>query len=298
MNATQSRDHDRDSGPATSDLPSSPGTSVLLRHEFLRTRGAVGVVVAGATLFGLVGALMAWTRLPFIEQLGSGLGMFAAGALVPVLMLVLTIDYWRSSYGRLGYFTHTVPVRGSRQYLARLLHGWLLCVAAAVWSLVLGALAAIAPARAAAAPGQGAVDLLVTNVAEVTSRVSWGWWLLLVGIAVALIAAYLTQYYFAVSLGSEARLASLGPAGPVLVWFVVYVLMQVLAALGLFAVPFGLGMAGGSFGLVSMDLWGAMFSGSPDPEGLPLGFVVPIVVASAFMAWRTAHSWNHKVSLR
>ncbi|GAB96009.1 hypothetical protein BJY21_003650 [Kineosphaera limosa] len=284
--------------PASPERHSGPTIRTLLRHEVARTRGPLGVVVLGTSLFAVVGALIATTPIYVLANLGLILGFGAAGALPPIALIVLAIDYWLSAYGRTGYLTQSLPLRGSRIYAARLLYGSLVGVAATVWALALALLPALAAAREAADPGQGAVAFLVKNVREVIAPVGALWWLFFAALGVALIVSYLAQYYFAASIGSEGRLGAMGPAGPVLVWFCVYLLMQVLAGVGLFAVPVGVGMSGGSLGFVPMDLWGALVANQPPPQGFPLGFLVPMLLVSALLAWRTAYSWDRKVSLR
>lgn len=87
-------------------------TTTLLVHEFRRTRGPLGLVAGAAALLVAAGVLLALAPWPLVASFGAVVGVGAVGAMLPVACCVLAVDYWRSGYGRLGYFTHSLPVRG------------------------------------------------------------------------------------------------------------------------------------------------------------------------------------------
>lgn len=124
-------------------------------------------------------------------------------------------------------------------------------------------------------------------------------WMIVVG-AVLMVASFLIwpiYYYFAVSVGHESRFAGMGPAGPVVVFVVLYICIQVASFIGMVVIPFGVGMDGDTVGVVSFHVLGEMAAGATDGEVMPLGFLVPMGLLLAFCAWRTARSWNRKVAL-
>lgn len=268
----------------------------LFVHEFLRTRGMLGVLLAAATAFVVVGSLLVLTGWPALATIGLIAGILAVGALLPLAQLGLAVDYWRSAYGRTGYLTQTLPVAGSTIYGARLLYGAVVTAALGLWSVVLGLLMAYVVARPATPPGESTFGFLMAGLREEMPLVSPA-----VGIGFALLIfvfawGYLTQYYFAASIGSESPLGRFGAFGPILVWFGLYLVFQVVLFVGIVAVPFGIGSVGGSLGIVPVDLWAAMRTGA-SPDVMPLGFVPAFLLLTAALIWRTAHSWSRKVSL-
>ena len=86
---------------------------MLLKHEFLRTKGMLAVVAGAAFLLALAGTLLAATGVPVLASVGLVVALAAVLGLVPAAQLALAVAYWRSSYGRTGYLTQTLPVRGS-----------------------------------------------------------------------------------------------------------------------------------------------------------------------------------------
>lgn len=269
-------------------------TTTLLAHEFRRTRGFLGVVAGACILFVLVGTgIMLTMSVPLGALLSVGT---LAGAPV-IVLLGLAVDYWRSAYGRGGYLTHALPVRGSAIYRARLLYGTLVVFAGVVLTLGLAVLPFWAFAAGVAPPGVSAWTHLGSLMAPIGQALSITTWIVLVAGVVGMALAYLVQYYFAASIGSEGRLAALGPGGPILVWFALYLITQVLTFVSIAAVPLGLTVNDGVLHLVGVDYLAAMTSGA-DPTAMPFGMILLFVALTLALAWRTARSWDRRVTLR
>ncbi|MDO5627030.1 MAG: hypothetical protein Q4G43_01805 [Mobilicoccus sp.] len=268
--------------------------TTVLTHEFRRTRFMLGVI-AGIAAIIVLGATS--LMLLFAPQIGALLAFATAVSLMPIVLIALVIDYWRSAYGRGGYLTHSYPVAGSVIYGARLLYGGLVVIGTALLSVVLLAPPALLLARAVAPPGVGAVDYTLTVLGDLLGALTPLTWVVLAAAIVGSGVFYLVQYYFAASIGSEGRLAALGPGGPLLVWFALYLLTQVLTFVAVLAVPLGITMSDGRLGLVGVDYLASMTSGA-DAAAMPFGVIPLLVVLTAVLVWRTAHSWNRKVTLR
>ena len=106
--------------------------STLIKHEFLRTRTWLGLVFGVATLLTLMGTLMAYTPWALVQGLGFIVSVVVVGAFFTVVQLALAYDYWRSSYSRTGYFTQSLPVKGSTIYGAKFLWGSIVTVVALI----------------------------------------------------------------------------------------------------------------------------------------------------------------------
>jgi hypothetical protein len=267
----------------------------LLKHEFVRTWPMLGLAGGVAVLVALAGALLGATGWPVLATFGTVLTVMAAFALVPVVQILLAVQYWQSSYGRTGYLTQTLPLKGATIYWAKMLWAWLVSIVGTAVSVGIGLGASRLTALGDAGP----------LVVEVSLREAWnqlqevapGWG------TVALVAAFLmmiliwpTQYFFAASIGSQAPMNRLGAGGPVLVWLGLYVVVQVLTFVSFAAVPLAVGMQDGTLAFVRFDVFAEMAAGT-SPQVMPVGFVPALLlVAGACLVW-TVHSWKRRVSL-
>ncbi|WP_418277761.1 hypothetical protein ACNHYB_07280 [Isoptericola jiangsuensis] len=266
----------------------------LLKHEILRTRAVLGLVTGVAVLLALAGALLGATGWPVLASLGTVLAYGAAFVLVPVAQILLAVHYWRSSYGRTGYLTQTLPVKGSTIYWSKMLWAWLVSLVGVVVAvgIALGATRLIA---------LGGGPLAV----EVSLRDGWrslvdvaSWWgaVALVLAVLSLVLIWPTQYFFAASLGSEAPLNRMGAGGPIVVWLGVYLAIQVLTFASFAAVPLAIGVEGDGLALVHFDLFAEMLAGS-DPQVVPIGFLPALLLTTLVcLAW-SVRSWGRRVSL-
>src|SRR5699024_7405365 len=211
---------------------------------------------------------------------------------------MLTAAYSRSGYGRTGYLTQTLPVKGAKIYWAKTVWAWLVSLAGAALSV--GIVLAVAPLVTAGNGGQGASVLTTVREAWGTLNEVAGPGGVTAGIIalVLMIIIWPAQYFFAVSVGSQAPLNRLGFAGPVLVWLGLYLATQVLVFASFAAVPLAVGMDGDRLGLVRFDLFAEMAAGaSSTADVMPLGFLPALLVITAVCIGWSVRSWNRRVSL-
>lgn len=273
-------------------------TTTLLTHEWLRTRGALGTTLGVIALVGVLGGLLGAAGWPLLSQLGLALGMLAAVVAVPAVQLTLAADYWRTGYGRTGYFTHAIPVRGSVIFWTKLMWAMVASLAALVLTAGLALLTWWAAARQS---GLTSPSYSVLSDAWTTVTTAAPAWMIAAGVLVTLgsFLIWPVYYYFSVSVGHERRLAALGAGGPVVVFVLVYVVTQLLSLMAMIALPFGISMgAGGSLEFVRFDMIGELAAGAAASDDvMPVGFLAASVVLVVFCLWRTARSWNHRVAL-
>lgn len=275
-------------------------TATLFRYEWLRTRGMLAVLTGLAAMAVLACTALILADWTVFSTLASGISILVVMAFTPVMQIALAVDYWRSSYGGTGYLTQTLPVKGGRILSVKLLWTVLVTTVSLLVSIVF---AAVLYAGFAAGDEQimGLWDSLreiwrATGDSEVPA------WMLVGGLVLGYLA-YLTApvtYYFSISLGKERWLQTLGAGGPVLVFIVLGMVSQVVALIGLFAIPLGIrgDEAGWSFGNYSL-----LDEVTRDPgmvstsAQMPLGFVVPMAALMLLCLWRTYHSWNRRIEL-
>ncbi len=270
--------------------------TTLIKHEVLRTRGWLAVVFGSATIMLLVGVLMELTPWGVVQALGFALTLVPVFALLLVVQVALAFDYWRSSYSKTGYFTQSLPVKGSTIYGAKFLWGSLVTIVAVLVNIVMGAVALLGASRVfdLGITVRGGLDALAVMLAAAPAWL----WVVLTVLALAFVLSGLAQYYFAASIGSEGRINRLGIGGPILIYFGLYMVLQVLLFVAIIAVPLGLTSSpvDGSLEIVSMNVLGSMVS-NQDAEAMPLGFIPALFLATAALVWRTVVSWDKKVSL-
>ncbi|USQ81088.1 hypothetical protein NF556_05435 [Ornithinimicrobium faecis] len=273
-------------------------TATLLKHEWLRTRSMLAAIAGVAVVLVVLGSVLAATRWPLISTIGAYAVIVTIAALVPAVQLALAADYWRSSYGRAGYFTQTLPVPGPTIFRAKLLWVWTATLGAIVGVLILGALAWPGTARGMGYPELNPFVAFADFWSGLLETVPI--WQLIVGLILALALGVLiwpVQYYFAVSIGSEEPLNRLGAGGPVLMWLAVYVGAQLVTLVGLLVVPLGIGAVdGGALGIVSYAPLSELTSSNPQ-DVMPLGIIPALALVAAALLWRTVRSWRSKVSL-
>lgn len=267
----------------------------LIRHEYHRTARPFGALVGLATLGVLLAFLLSWTAWPVVAGLGSALGMIITAAFLLVLVLGLAVDLYKSGFSRQGYLTHLLPVKGSTILWAKIGWAFLLMLVGMVWfagALIVSIMAAQLSTGAPISQVWASVGGAVRDVVDATPT-----WVLVTGLllVVAMALAYVIQVYFAVSVGSEKRFHRLEAGGPVLIYALVYVVMQLVMMIGIVLIPVGLSLVG-EVRLVTLDL-GVIFSENSN-EVMPLGFVPALLLLGVAMLWRTVVSWRSRVALR
>lgn len=277
----------------------SPSLFALLTHEWLRTRTTLLTVAGGAAVIVALGAALAAPAWALLSVVTAFAAVGAAILLIPAVQILLAVDYWRSSYGREGYFTQTIPAPGPRIFWAKMLWAWIATLGALAVSALLLLAAWPGISRGLGIPERNPFTLVSDVWGMATDAVTVPGTLLFLGLILVMALVWPPQYYFAASFGSEAPRNRLGAGGPVLTWVGVYLVTQLVTAIGIFAVPYALGVvdASGRLGVVDFNAWADLRSGNTSNDVFPLGVLPPIVLVAAFCLWRTVRSWKSKVSL-
>lgn len=271
---------------------------MLLKHEFLRTRNMLALVAGVAVLVALAGTLLAATGWPGLTPLGLAAGVAAVVGLVPATQLALAVAYWRSSYGRTGYLTQTLPVKSSTIYWAKMLWAWLVSLVGAAISLGIALAASPLVARGAGAEPGSVLSSLREGWAALYDVAGAGGVAAAIAALVLLILVWPTQYFFAASIGSQAPLNRMGVGGPVVVWLGLYVATQVLTFASFAAVPLAVGMDGGRLALVRFNLFEEMTVGvNASADVMPVGFFPALLLVTVVCLGWSVRSWNRRVSL-
>lgn len=278
----------------------------LLKHEFIRTRGIIGVVVGAALAAIALGCALMAFRIPVLNEFGVVLGLLPVIVLVPALQIILAVDFWRSSFRSEGYLTHAIPVKGSTIYWTKL--GWAMIVTAValvidflllalVWFVVgttLGAAFFDPDPNLFAVVGE-----VLRNAGQVVPvPVLYG--LVIPLLLIGVFFMWPVFFMFVATVGSEGRFGRMGAGGPIVVAIVAWIAWQVAAVISLAAVPFGLDMSmierGGAPEFVHYGM-AQLIAADPDSEVMPLGMFAGMAIMIVVFLWLSRRSWNKKVEL-
>lgn len=288
---------------ATAATPATATTSTgtLVRYEWRRTRGLLGVLTGLATMGVLICTALVMADWTLFSTLASGIGIMLVMAFTPGMQIALAVDYWRSSYGATAYLTHTLPVKGGRIFAVKMLWAVVVTTVSLLITFLLGCVL-----YAGFATGHEQITGLGQMFGELGDAVRTSGipaWMLTGGLVLGYLACMVApvQYYFAISLGKERRLQTMGAGGPVLVFIVLMMVSQVVALVGMFLIPLGVTGDGTGWTLGTYSLLDEMnrdYVGNPHYNAtMPLGFVPPLAVLVLLCLWRTVHSWNRRIEL-
>ena len=277
--------------------------AALFAQEARSTRrmllGALGTILLVAAISFLLAAL----RIPAIGPAGLVVGILASLLLVPAALAVLAVRYWQSMYGREGYFTMSIPVRGRQLYWAKALY-------ALVVSVISGALSALGLVVGMVVLGvsqgqsvQASFDGLRTMLDGVGPAMLW---FLGVVLLVQLVFTVLCGAAI-MSIGAESRFNRLGFGAPLLGWVGLYVIMQGAGLLAMLFVPIGLTLSGPDTGSIVaqgmlQDFIDALQNPAPGGQQqigvIGLGIIPLSMLVTALLAWWGVRSIERHTSLR
>lgn len=277
-------------------------TGALLSHHFRAAARTVWLGLAAIPAVMIPAFALVAINVPVLGGIGSVLGVIAALAAVPAALVMLAIDYWRTMYGREGYFTMIIPVRGRALYWTKLLHALIVSLAATALTLIGLFLWVVANGIAARAPlGEQLAGFRELILSSVGGPMLW----FLVGALAAQLLFVLVAGATVLSVGAEERFSSLGGGAPIILGVALYFFMQVLSVFAMMFVPLGLQVTGADAGSI---VWNGMLSEiveavrlgpeAPEPTMIGIGFLPLLVVVGALLAWKGVHSIERRTSLR
>lgn len=275
----------------------------LLRQEFLTTRKALVSITGWLFLVGIVGLVPIAIPIPYVSQLGNVMALACFVLLVPILLAYLAYSYWQSMYGRRGYFTMTLPVRGRLIYWAKVCYALLVAcvgVVLSVGGLVLGTLATDLGARREFGSALGDIWGAVTSL---YGSAAWP----LVVIVVVQGVLFTLAIPAMISVSAQARYNHLGVGAPVIGGVLSYLVYQVTSLVAMMFIPFGIILEGpGAGSFVAQGMWQEIVDIVSDPNADPgampyvlgLGMLITATALTAWVVWCGIRSIERRTSLR
>lgn len=271
----------------------------IMKHDFLALRKPLGITIALALSTALLAALVMVISRNVIGITLVVLAFLALIAAFLVYSIILLVHYYRSMYGKTGYFTMSIPARPTELFWAKSLFNVLaLCLFTLVFFcggfvLLISALLA---------------DTTGTALHEAFTRIET-WQLAFVVLTALLFSAIsgVFTYQFIVTTGNRRpfldRFGTVG--GPILVAVLLYVGVQVISfililppgQLVLFApdTPFiSLSWTGGFIN----DVFSPRTSSTADPIAFPIWVLIGNAILTVVMGYLTAVFLSKNTSLR
>ncbi len=232
-----------------------------------RSFGAFIVTIAVAS--GIVAA-----GLPGISGSTAVLA-YALCALTPVACAIAAMaDYWKTLYGQRGYFTMSLPISGKVIFWAKNIRIMIECLLALV--LAVGGIIAVASAAAwsdgiSLAEYTAGPRSLVAGVP--TSTV-----VIMIVVQVLLSLSWLVQGSAVMSIGAEGRFNHMGFGAPIIGFVLLYIVNQVLSAVGTFFLPLSVTTDGHFSTEIMWTSYRATMGteGQPNVIGIGSYFLVPL----------------------
>ena len=232
-----------------------------------RSFGAFIVTIAVAS--GIVAA-----GLPGISGSTAVLA-YALCALTPVACAIAALaDYWKTLYGQRGYFTMSLPISGKVIFWAKNIRIMIECLLAL--ALAVGGILAVASAAAwsdgiSLAEYTAGPRSLVAGVP--TSTV-----VIMIVVQVLLSLSWLVQGSAVMSIGAEGRFNHMGFGAPIIGFVLLYIVNQVLSAVGTFFLPLSVTTDGHFSTEIMWTSYRATMGteGQPNVIGIGSYFLVPL----------------------
>lgn len=266
--------------------------------EEIRTQLPRNIAVLGVCALALLGLLGLWRLLVGVVLLAGLMQVAAMGVIVVtpvVVMIQVAVEYWRSMYGRRGYLTLAVPVRGRVHFAVKVLYacmmalvvGGVCLVGLVAWLVVfarsmgttLGGL--LEPLRVAAdAAGPVKVIIFVTAV--------------LIGIVTLVI-----EVGAVMSIGAQGRFNHLGLGAPAIGFVLLYVVSQLLGLVATLFLPVSVDVTTGD--VTTQVMWPQFLEvirTGAEARKVGVGAVAVGPLLAGALAWWAVRAIERHTSLR
>ncbi|MDD2427425.1 MAG: hypothetical protein PHR78_04780 [Eubacteriales bacterium] len=236
----------------------------------------------------------------------TGISVFVSILALVVGSIIVTVQTVTNDYhnfqGKRGYLYRAIPAKSSDFLLSRL--GYYLTYF--VVTLVIFALLLMTILNSIM--DIGVFSVVGNFLSQVLFANSWGI-LFSVYVLISIVISIFT-FIFAITVGSEAKLHRLGAGGPVLVYFIYYLVGQVLGLLSALFIPLGVRMTVDPFSsailnfeLVNEGMFRSLLDSmgpNPDPNTavIGLGVIFSQLLLTIVIAILTYRSFDKKFSLR
>ena len=252
-----------------------------------RSFGAFIVTIAVAS--GIVAA-----GLPGISG-STAILAYALCALTPVACAIAALaDYWKTLYGQRGYFTMSLQISGKVIFWAKNIRIMIECLLALV--LAVGGILAVASAAAwsdgiSLAEYTAGPRSLVAGVP--TSTV-----VIMIVVQVLMLLSWLVQGSAVMSIGAEGRFNHMGFGAPIIGFVLLYIVNQVLSAVGTFFLPLSVTTDGHFSTEIMWTSYRATMGTDGQPNVIGIGSYILVPLFALILGLWASRSIEKHTSLR
>ncbi|MBN1775579.1 MAG: hypothetical protein JW817_03845 [Clostridiales bacterium] len=212
--------------------------SKLVKHEFRATRRVIPFVFLLTVFIAGMMTVSVALNLEAIVGITMGLLIIMLIAEVIITYALIVWRYYKTMCGNEAYLSHTLPVKPHLLMWSKFLVSF---VWVAISYLVLAACMVLLIIIFAKGTG--------TTLAEIFDQLKIFWQAFglrghevtvivsIIGLFILSIVSGLTQIFFSVSLGSTSKLHKYGIGGPILVYVVLYFVLQIVSMAAMALVP-------------------------------------------------------------
>lgn len=269
----------------------------LLRWEWRLSVRPLAVSAGGLLALALASLIPVLLHVPVLGPLGRVVAFASVFLLVPAWLLVLAWRYWTGMYGREGYFTMALPVRGRGLFAAKTLYACAVALVGLVLSVAVG-MGVYAVTTWADRADVGRAFGVLRDMATAHPAMAW------VGVAGAVVSlvCLIVEVAAVMSIGAEGRWNRMGIGAPLIGLVILYVVTEVVNLVAILWVPIGITINGPEPGRF---VWRGMWSGFLDalrtgsqPDVLGLGSSLAAVALAVALGWWAVRSIERHTSLR
>lgn len=266
----------------------------LIKNEFkanIHTIGMIYVVAAAAVALMLLSYLVDVTWISAV----STIVLIATGILAVVMTFVSVVtNFKKTLYGSQGYLSFTLPVTSGQLLAAKTITSfcWMLLSYVVAIGIFVGVYL-----YATAMIGEDvkmALKMMATMFEVLPDGTTVKTVIALLALVIFVrIVVLIAQLYFAITLANTRTLQKLGGFATVVIFFAVFIVMQVIGVALSQYVPFSIVVTGDG-------IFYSTVSTMANPVGLSFGLAGTIfnVVAAAGLFWATAKIMNTKVNIK
>ena len=268
----------------------------LVKYEFKGTAKLMFMIYAFIGIIGIMAYALGLTNI----DVGAGLLTFvyvAAGVVLPFMTnLLLAIRYNKTMFSPQGYLTNTLPVTNKQLYFSKFITGY-------IWSLVSTFVTFLVIFSMLKATGVWD-DVILEFMDYFGIKPPIGFYLFMIVSLLITLFAFYTEAFFACTICNTSRLQGLGAAGPVLIYFCLLVVMNIISTIVTLFIPVTLYFTRTfKFHKLSFELpykFTELFSENYNPEYIPIGIggVIVNVIIYVLLVFLTLKLMKKKVCIK
>ncbi len=264
----------------------------LFKHEFKQTSRVIPLLYIILVLCSLTFIVGYKTNINWLIGIGIMLCIFSAIAVIAATFIVIIVRFYKSMFLNEGYLTYTLPVKPSANLFPKFTVAlfWIfssIIVILGVFLLVLFSLGVF---------NTDFMKTIYNNIFKYDYVVK-----MLILTAVMMVIQtifFLMQVFFAMSLGNTPAFHKLSIGGPILIYIVMYFIIQLINLVLTLFIPIGVSIGPGGFSFVFENMLTSFTAQTGSNVTIGLAGIIFEVVGTIALFFVTKYILDKKVSLK